>query len=73
MADRIKAVLGSLAFLILAPGVVAGLVPWLITQWHPLPPGSRRVSAETHSCGGLGWPTGLEPVTFGATIRCSAG
>jgi hypothetical protein len=21
---------------------------------------------------GLGWPTGLEPVTFGATIRCSA-
>ena len=23
--------------------------------------------------GGMGWPTGLEPVTFGATIRCSAG
>ena len=22
--------------------------------------------------GGLGWPTGFEPVTFGATIRCSA-
>lgn len=20
----------------------------------------------------VGWPTGLEPVTFGATIRCSA-
>ena len=23
------------------------------------------------SCGDSGWPTGLEPVTFGATIRCS--
>jgi hypothetical protein len=33
MADRIKAALGSLAFLILAPGVVAGLMPWLITDW----------------------------------------
>ena len=38
MAGRITASLGSLAFLILAPGVVAGLVPWLITQWRPLPP-----------------------------------
>ena len=35
--------------------------------------GSGRVSTESHSCGELGWPTGLEPVTFGATIRCSAG
>ena len=39
MASRIKAALGSLAFLILAPGVVAGLIPWLITDWRPLPPG----------------------------------
>jgi protein-S-isoprenylcysteine O-methyltransferase Ste14 len=36
---RTKAALGSLVFLILAPGVVAGLVPWLITRWQPLPPG----------------------------------
>jgi protein-S-isoprenylcysteine O-methyltransferase Ste14 len=35
----IGAALGSLAFLILAPGVVAGLLPWLITDWRPLPPG----------------------------------
>ena len=21
----------------------------------------------------VGWPTGVEPVTFGATVRCSAG
>src|SRR4029077_14560630 len=38
MAVRIRATLGSLAFLVLAPGVVAGLLPWLITHWHPLPP-----------------------------------
>jgi len=36
--ERIKAALGSLTFLILAPGIVAGLVPWLITDWQPLPP-----------------------------------
>ena len=35
---RITAALGSLAFLVAAPGVVAGLVPWLITNWRPLPP-----------------------------------
>jgi protein-S-isoprenylcysteine O-methyltransferase Ste14 len=38
-AGRIKAALGSLVFLILAPGVVAGLMPWLITHWRPLRPG----------------------------------
>jgi protein-S-isoprenylcysteine O-methyltransferase Ste14 len=38
MAGRINAALGSLAFLILAPGGVAGLMPWLISQWRPLPP-----------------------------------
>ncbi len=31
MSGRIKAALGSLLFLVLAPGVVAGLIPWLIT------------------------------------------
>ena len=38
MQGRIKAALGSLAFLVLAPGIVAGLIPWLITYWQPLPP-----------------------------------
>jgi protein-S-isoprenylcysteine O-methyltransferase Ste14 len=31
--SRASAALGSLTFLILAPGVVAGLIPWLITGW----------------------------------------
>jgi len=39
LAGRIKSALGSLAFLVLAPGGVAGLMPRLITQGGPLPPG----------------------------------
>jgi hypothetical protein len=31
--NRTRAAVGSVAFLIAAPGVVAGLVPWLLTDW----------------------------------------
>lgn len=31
---RARAALGSLVFLVVAPGVVAGLVPWLLTGWE---------------------------------------
>lgn len=31
---RSKAALGSVGFLLVAPGVVAGLVPWAITGWR---------------------------------------
>jgi protein-S-isoprenylcysteine O-methyltransferase Ste14 len=31
------AALGSALFFLLAPGTVAGLVPWLITGWHSRP------------------------------------
>jgi protein-S-isoprenylcysteine O-methyltransferase Ste14 len=37
---KTTAAAGSLAFFLLAPGVVAGLVPWWLTSWHvrqPLP------------------------------------
>jgi protein-S-isoprenylcysteine O-methyltransferase Ste14 len=37
---KAKAAAGSLVFIVVAPGVVAGLVPWLLTGWHgrgPLP------------------------------------
>ena len=37
---KARAAAGSLVFLVVAPGVVAGLVPWLLTGWHlrgPLP------------------------------------
>jgi len=31
---RILAILGSTIFLFIAPGIVAGYVPWLICKWH---------------------------------------
>jgi protein-S-isoprenylcysteine O-methyltransferase Ste14 len=35
---RVSAVLGTAAFLILAPGTVAGLIPWWISHWRLHPP-----------------------------------
>jgi protein-S-isoprenylcysteine O-methyltransferase Ste14 len=35
--ERRQAVLGSAAFFVLAPGGVAGLVPWLLTRWRVEP------------------------------------
>jgi protein-S-isoprenylcysteine O-methyltransferase Ste14 len=35
---RISAILGTAAFLVLAPGTVAGLVPWWISRWRLHPP-----------------------------------
>lgn len=31
--DRIRAALGSLLFLLIAPGMVGGFLPWLLTGW----------------------------------------
>jgi protein-S-isoprenylcysteine O-methyltransferase Ste14 len=39
---RVRAAVGSAAFLIVAPGLVTGLVPWLITGWQQ---GSTRPAA----------------------------
>jgi protein-S-isoprenylcysteine O-methyltransferase Ste14 len=33
-ARRTRAALGSILFLFVAPGVVAGLIPWSITRWR---------------------------------------
>lgn len=35
--QRVRAALGSLVFLVLVPGAVAGLVPWSITGWRAQP------------------------------------
>ena len=35
---RARAALGSLVFLVVAPGVVAGLVPWWLTGWESTDP-----------------------------------
>jgi len=34
----VKAAFGSAVFLVVAPGVVAGLVPWLLTDWRTSEP-----------------------------------
>jgi protein-S-isoprenylcysteine O-methyltransferase Ste14 len=34
---RTRAALGSLLFFVVAPGVVAGLIPWWLTGWHARP------------------------------------
>lgn len=35
--NRAAAAAGSAAFFVLAPGVVAGVVPWWLTGWRALP------------------------------------
>ena len=34
MTSRLRAALGSAAFFALAPGIVAGVIPWWLTDWH---------------------------------------
>ena len=43
MRDRAAAGLGSLLFFVIAPGTVAGYVPWLLSNWQlqPSPPAAR--------------------------------
>jgi protein-S-isoprenylcysteine O-methyltransferase Ste14 len=38
MNERLGAILGSIVFLFVAPGIVAGLVPWGLLQWQVGPP-----------------------------------
>ena len=49
--ERLRAALGSLVFLLLAPGVVAGVVPWLLTGWDSTGPplaAREQVPADSH-------------------------
>ncbi len=63
MAGRITAAVGTLVFLVLAPGVVAGLIPWLITRWEPLPP--------VEGLAALRW-AGLLPIAAGLVVVLDA-
>lgn len=36
---RLRAWVGTIVFLVIAPGIVAGLIPWLITGWNASWPG----------------------------------
>ena len=51
---RFRAAAGSLVFLLLAPGVAAGLVPWLLTGWESTSPAwPLRVAGALLIAGGL--------------------
>ena len=43
---RVLAAVGSLLFFVLAPGIVAGLVPWWITRWRFEPLGFAYVPVQ---------------------------
>ena len=56
---RARAAAGSLVFLLLAPGVTAGLVPWLLTGWESTgPPLVLRVVGAVLIAAGLAVLTG---------------
>ena len=59
MMRKVLAVIGSAVFLVIAPGFVAGLVPWWISHWRSNPPFGgtplfRYVGAVLITLGGIG-------------------
>lgn len=57
MTTRGRAIVGSVVFLVLAPGVVAGLVPALITGWDvdERLPGALRIAGAAWALLGIGF------------------
>lgn len=56
MRTRTRALLGTALFLLAAPGVVAGLVPWWLTGWQvqrPLPLALQALGALVIAAGAL--------------------
>jgi protein-S-isoprenylcysteine O-methyltransferase Ste14 len=64
--QRTSAVLGSFIFLLLAPGFVAGLIPWWITGWHL--PASRPGFVSLQILGALLIVAGL-PALLDSFVR----
>jgi protein-S-isoprenylcysteine O-methyltransferase Ste14 len=58
---RIRAAVGSTVFFLLAPGVVAGLIPWWITGWR----GSTSVAALPFAAGVVISTLGLAALVHG--------
>jgi protein-S-isoprenylcysteine O-methyltransferase Ste14 len=55
VTPRLRAALGSLVFLIVAPGVAAGLGPWLLTGWETRAPWwPLQVAGAILVAGGIG-------------------
>jgi protein-S-isoprenylcysteine O-methyltransferase Ste14 len=54
MPARAKAAIGSLLFLAVAPGVMAGLIPWLLTGWSGSAPLVPTIAGIVLVAGGAG-------------------
>ena len=52
---RARAALGSVLFLVVVPGVVAGLIPWSITHWHTDAAAPLRVIGAVLIATGVGF------------------
>jgi protein-S-isoprenylcysteine O-methyltransferase Ste14 len=59
--ERGEAFIGSAAFFVIAPGTVAGVLPWLITHWHA----GEGASSTTTTIGIL-----LIVLSFAALVEC---
>jgi hypothetical protein len=58
---RPTAAVGSAVFFLLAPGVVVGLIPWLLTRWQSREPLPYWVPGGILLVGGLITPGGTAP------------
>jgi protein-S-isoprenylcysteine O-methyltransferase Ste14 len=61
-AARLDAIIGSLVFLVVAPGLVAGFVPWIISRWQV-----REFPGDA-----VFRPLGLALITVGALVLLEA-
>ena len=48
--EAATAALGSAVFFLVAPCVVAGVVPWLLTRWQFGPPCPHQLSLPSSAC-----------------------
>jgi protein-S-isoprenylcysteine O-methyltransferase Ste14 len=81
---RRRAALGSLLFLVAAPGVMAGVVPWLLTGWRSSDPpawllvpgaalGAAGAAALLHACARFVVDGGGTPAPVAPTERLVVG
>jgi protein-S-isoprenylcysteine O-methyltransferase Ste14 len=61
-ADRTQALIGSFAFLVAAPGTVAGFFPWIISRWQ----------FAGYPGDGIGRPLGAAVIAAGAFVLLEA-
>src|SRR6516162_3025861 len=77
--SRILAIVGSAIFLVIAPGIVAGYIPWRICRWHvgapllaPPPCGSRERSLLRRVSPCFGTPSLASPSMVSVSPRRSS-